>query len=228
MPNWTTNYLACHEDDLRRIVNENGDVDFGPVMPMPEDLCLTEGRVSSYAMQAHRGENADKLTEMLAKGSFAYKDAMCKNGECKKASTLEELAELGARYAENEAKCGAANWYGWCCDNWGTKWNACDTEIEEADRWRIVRFDTAWNQPAASLIAKAFEGSKHGFIFEAFDEDYPGIFGLGYEPCKPVLLKEPPRGEDGCGYPEAARHDDLDFGQLAAKSTKEIEPQTIS
>lgn len=22
MPNWTTNYLACHEDDLRRIVND--------------------------------------------------------------------------------------------------------------------------------------------------------------------------------------------------------------
>lgn len=218
MPNWTTNYLACHEDDLRKIVNENGDVDFSLVMPMPEELCLTEGSVSSYALQAYRGENTDKLAEMLSRAPFAYEDATCKEGEFKKASTLGELEELGARYAENIARYSAATWYGWCCDNWGTKWNACDTEIDEVGQWRIIRFDTAWSQPSPNLIRKAFEGSEHGFIFEAYDEDYSGIFGLGYSPCEPVLLEEATCSDDEFEYPMLAYCDGIDFSQLAVRS----------
>lgn len=226
MPNWTTNYLACHEDDLNRIVNGQGDVDFNLAIPMPKELDITEGSIMSYALRAYSGEGLEDLAKMLARGPITYQDAECEPHECKKASTMEELKALGTRYIENQKKYGAMIWYNWRTRNWGTKWNACDTEIAEAGRWRIVRFDTAWNQPAASLMAKAFEGSKHGFIFEAFDEDYSGIFGLGYEPCKPVLLKEPSCDEDGFGYPELACHDDLDFDQLAAKSTKGIELQT--
>lgn len=218
MPNWTTNFLACHEDDLHRIVNDQGDVDFNLVTPMPEELDITEGSVTKYALQAYRGEDASKLQKMLAVGSFTYQDATCGPDEYKKASTMEELKALGARYADNEQKHGAASWYDWCWDRWGTKWNACDTEIEEAGRWRIVRFDTAWNQPAASLIAKAFKGSAHGFVFEAYDEDYSGIFGLGYSGCTPVLLAEPACDEDGFEYPKPGCWDGVDFAGVASDS----------
>lgn len=217
MPNWTTNFLACHEGDLHRIVNEDGDVDFNLVEPMPEELDISEGSVTSRALQAYRGENMPKLQEMLASGPFTYRDATC-GFECKKASTMEELKALGARYAENKRKHGATSWYGWRLDRWGTKWNACETNIQKIGKWRIVRFETAWSQPAASLIAKAFEGSEHGFVFEAYDEDYEGVFGLGYERCDPVLLTEA-EGIDGeFEYPELACCDDLDFDQLAAKN----------
>ncbi|MCM1220978.1 MAG: hypothetical protein NC548_41480, partial [Lachnospiraceae bacterium] len=39
-------------------------------------------------------------------------------------------------------------WYDWCCENWGTKWNAyCDTVIDD-DR---ISFETAWSTPLPIL-----------------------------------------------------------------------------
>ena len=46
-----------------------------------------------------------------------------------------------------KAKYGADNWYDWSINNWGTKWNACDTEVEQRDGTLIYRFDTAWDAP---------------------------------------------------------------------------------
>lgn len=218
MPNWTTNYLACHEEDLKRIVNERGDVDFNLAMPMPEELEITQGSVTDWALQALRGENTAKLEEMLARGPFTYGDATCKAGECRKVSTLRELEELGARYAENMSRHGAATWYGWCTSNWGTKWNACDTAILEVGRWRIARFETAWSQPSPEVIRKAFEGSRHGFIFEAFDENYAGISCLGYESCEPVLIAEAGASDDAWDRPRPTDWSDLDFDGIAAEA----------
>ena len=40
------------------------------------------------------------------------------------------------------------NWYEWSCENWGTKWPACDAEItEETDTEIHYRFLTAWDAP---------------------------------------------------------------------------------
>ena len=46
-----------------------------------------------------------------------------------------------------KAKFGADNWYDWACDNWGTKWNSVDTEVEQRDGTLIYRFNTAWDAP---------------------------------------------------------------------------------
>ena len=42
---------------------------------------------------------------------------------------------------------GLPNWYRWNVDNWGTKWNAIDTEVEQRDGTLIYRFNTAWDAP---------------------------------------------------------------------------------
>lgn len=219
MPDWTTNYLACHEEDLHRIVNKAREVDFNLMLPMPEELQLTEGSITAHAIQAYRGENTDKLKRMLARGPFSYEDSTCAVGERKRVSTLVELKELGARYVENKTKYGATTWYGWCTSNWGTKWNACDTEVEEIGDWRIVKFETAWSQPSPNVVRKAFQGSGHGFVFEAYDENYSGIFGLGYETCEPVLLAEPEQADgEGFEYPCRADCRDLDFDRIATEA----------
>jgi hypothetical protein len=44
-------------------------------------------------------------------------------------------------------KYGADNWYDWSIMNWGTKWNAIDTEVEQRDGTLIYRFNTAWDAP---------------------------------------------------------------------------------
>lgn len=40
------------------------------------------------------------------------------------------------------------NWYAYCNDKWGTKWNACECEITEEDECSIeYYFETAWSAP---------------------------------------------------------------------------------
>ncbi len=38
--------------------------------------------------------------------------------------------------------------YEWCCENWGTKWNAGDVKIVEKDEGAaVISFETAWAPP---------------------------------------------------------------------------------
>src|SRR5210317_1791827 len=57
------------------------------------------------------------------------------------------------RSQELISKYGADNWYSWSIENWGTKWNACDTNVELNKNVLSYTFDTAWDAPRE--IAKA-------------------------------------------------------------------------
>ena len=49
---------------------------------------------------------------------------------------------------EEEEKYGKNNWYHWSIENWGTKWNACNTEIvDDTGNLLYYRFETAWDCP---------------------------------------------------------------------------------
>ncbi|CAB4172046.1 hypothetical protein UFOVP1346_55 [uncultured Caudovirales phage] len=50
------------------------------------------------------------------------------------------------------------NWYNWNCEHWGTKWDACDAQVDHSDLgWECEEgeesltysFDTAWSDPAS-------------------------------------------------------------------------------
>ena len=43
---------------------------------------------------------------------------------------------------------GCDNWYDWCIQNWGTKWNSNETFIIND---KVVEFDTAWSMPEPVL-----------------------------------------------------------------------------
>jgi len=38
-------------------------------------------------------------------------------------------------------------WNNWSCENWGTKWNAWDTELTEEKNYLRYTFTTAWSPP---------------------------------------------------------------------------------
>ena len=43
--------------------------------------------------------------------------------------------------------------YDWCCENWGTKWNFCETElIHDEDDMLFYTFNTAWSPPEPILV----------------------------------------------------------------------------
>lgn len=68
----------------------------------------------------------------------------------------KELLDMGsplsdAEQAEaNVEKYGAADWYQWCINNWGTKWDIgeeVDTTTRIDENTVKLSFDTAWNPP---------------------------------------------------------------------------------
>jgi hypothetical protein len=138
MPNWTTNRIHAEgspaqiSEFLEAIRGENGVLDFHRIIPMPELLKRTAsgGRIidGQYVSEWYVIEHADYA-----------------NGKPEKVRlfTAEEEAEL-----EN---LGHRSWYGWSIANWGTKWNACDPEIEDEDspQWgyAAITFRTAWDAP---------------------------------------------------------------------------------
>lgn len=82
-----------------------------------------------------------------------------------------EQAALEQQQADNLAKYGAKDWYDWCVDNWGTKWdfgrdvdhNGPKAEIKTnntGEHYVELGFDTAWTPPRgfyAHLVDAGFD-----------------------------------------------------------------------
>ena len=141
MPNWTTNQLIIEGDKdqvkalLSFIKGDDEVIDFNKIIPMPEILkntasgwCTVDGKqVNSW----YEDSSIADLSE---------------RSKSQRLFTDEEVAEL--------EKIGSTNWYDWACSNWGTKWNASQSNIEyECDGYAEIRFDTAWSPPAPILAA---------------------------------------------------------------------------
>ena len=72
---------------------------------------------------------------------------------------------------------GSNNWYDWSVGNWGTKWNACHTQLY-SDKIRVNKgvavlefsFDTAWSLPEP-VYEKLAEMYPDLSITVSFDEE---------------------------------------------------------
>ena len=64
------------------------------------------------------------------------------------------LEDLGKTLIENQEKYGFDNWYDWRVANWGTKWNASESNYDEETG--VINFDTAWSIPYP-IISKIAE-----------------------------------------------------------------------
>lgn len=97
-----------------------------------------------------------------------------------------EQAALEVKERENVARYGAKNWYDWCVDNWGTKWdfgrdveyNGREAKIQKrknGKKYVKLGFDTAWSPPSG------FYAHMHdvlGFKVEAYFFE-PGCAFIG-------------------------------------------------
>ena len=47
---------------------------------------------------------------------------------------------------------GVASWYDWAYENWGCKWDICNSEITDADNSEVyIEFDTPWGPPSEDI-----------------------------------------------------------------------------
>lgn len=200
MPNWVRNTVTSDNWELLKekftTKGENGEltVDFNLVIPVSEDLDITSG---SYEWKTRSFLNEELITKQNTRLKpmldIAYDENLTQEEFVKKvlkAITIKSIQELyDIKLSTNEQikeavenilkgyynlqKYGYVNWYEAHNALWGTKWNACDCEIDD-DLQRIT-FDTAWAMPF-NIYSKL---SKDVNIKVAYaDEDLGNNYGI--------------------------------------------------
>ena len=167
MPNNIANKLVVNaktqaeiEDFLYAITGIDGDgtlqIDFEKIVPMPEclsnTLCDNEHHEALYYYLMTSG-NEDMVDKLLSYSQLYSMDIY-------KGKTEKELSDykvLGEKIFNIAQQCGSIDWYDWRISNWGTKWNAYETDIDcPCDGSIELHFQTA-NDGVIPIIEKLVE-----------------------------------------------------------------------
>lgn len=158
MPNHVTQQLTIDGADapevIKCIAGTESTFDFNKVIPMPEELNIKESSDGLMGLAAISG----RCDEYLSYQSMKDKGIRTPAEFAAYVERERPLAiDLAQKYLSNQQKFGHATWYGWCNDNWGTKWKAYSVDEPEflLDR-AAFRFNTAWS-PAIPVIVRLSE-----------------------------------------------------------------------
>ena len=181
MPNHITNILRIEaSEELTaqikseiRSVDEDGEtrhIDFNKILPMPESLMITSGSTTSngIAILQYRAGDDTAIRGIMGYAwgkEFATPEDLIEHMLVKGSANLEEAQKA----LDNERLYGCRDWYGWSTDNWGTKWNAYNTNDTDVDE---VSFETAWSNPYPVIIALSAKYPEAVFHMRFADEDF--------------------------------------------------------
>lgn len=153
MPNWCYQHMTAYgnAEDTEKFLNAvktkdsdgNDMVGLNHLFPCPQELRDTTAGF-------YTAEPNENWSKMLASGEITQEhyDGL-----------VQRNADGYAKDMENLAKHGYKNWYDWQCDNYGTKWGACEMRIDDtfvnSNGVTVTSFyfESAWG-PADRLIAK--------------------------------------------------------------------------
>lgn len=129
-----------------------GGIDFNKLIPMPESLNIEDGSIEYLALDAiNRKLNARMYANIFKPNQiplFLSNDEYDKRVK-NSGKTEQQLIELGLQYITNTVKHNAPTWYDWCCEHWGTKWNAYSDKKVDDD---TISFETAWAPPLPIMV----------------------------------------------------------------------------
>ena len=133
MPNWSFNRLSVHAEDE----NEKAEVK----------------RLRDFIKRVVTDENGNQVEI-----PFSFQNVIPMPAELEGTRAPVEDPNSDENKALR-AKYGFDNWYDWRWKHWGTKWDACDSYVDEdADGDLLISFDTAWSfpTPVALELSKLF------------------------------------------------------------------------
>lgn len=172
MPNHVTTIIRTDSDEAyAAMLNADGHVDFNLIVPMPEALknivdayTRTESDHEAAEINAEKRANKDRLATIMGwDENTVY------------ALSYGQEAELKREYGEN------LSWYPWNTTNWGTKWNAYDTDTEReygTEPFKhTVQFDTAWSHPKEYIKALSAKFPEAVLCVSYADEDLGSNLG---------------------------------------------------
>lgn len=177
MPNWT--YIDIRRPDgeeiltdekleyfekefcrkITRLSKEVTEIDFNKFVPQPKLLinrAFNKDTVNAINYYYQNHSLSDKKLEELLNGT---EDVM---NDPLMDKVLEEYKNAGSPNV-NEV---IPNWYDWNLKNWGTKWNACYSEIYN----KQISFNTAWSMPTEEIMNKLLK-----VIRDLMIESFPDI-----------------------------------------------------
>lgn len=167
MPNWTENSLTIKKKDWAKFKEVAWDdvadeLTFSKLLPHPLEVRIDEHYNNIFT------NNRDEEDKDVPFDDQWFQD---KKGEV---SVLRKaIKELGLN---------TEGWYAWNCNHWGTKWDACDSYVDNIDDMDnlddeddlVVIFNTAWSAPEpwyqalSEIIPFETECTEEGGFFHFF------------------------------------------------------------
>ena len=171
MPNHVKNRLEFKGSkvDIAKVFNlikgekkEDEDerlIDFNKIIPMPKELNIDSSST---------GELAQALLFNTGGSMFLGKQECIRRFSELSPERKQKEVEAALRYQGNIDKYGHSTWYGWCPENWGTKWNAYGISKESGS---VILFNTAWNSVVKLIGVLASRFPSVEICYEWADED---------------------------------------------------------
>jgi len=190
MPNWviTKIYITGPEDKIKefegKCLRPNEDEDgefqrtfsFNRIKERPEELTNTISPSPKPEVRKVKDMQGNEIVVEVYRDIINEWDiqSAIKRGEtppepipCNNATPVQQ-EELRRKY-------GHSDWYGWNCDNWGTKWDCSDSTYDEGDK--ILQFQTAWACPEKIIAEMKLVFPDLRFDGSYADEDFGSNVG---------------------------------------------------
>lgn len=171
MPNWVQNLMIVEKKHIGKILDNEGNVNFNIICPMPLSLDIQSIYDPEAAMYYYLTIHAQKtlnnisfnksdeiITTLINNQVDSFFDIshFLNRGKTRLPyivehfpdTNLDELYKMGKILTSNYLNYGSPTWYEWCNRNWGTKWNACYSHfLGENENYAYISFCTAWSPP---------------------------------------------------------------------------------
>ena len=74
-----------------------------------------------------------------------------------------------------------ADWYEWNNKNWGSKWDACESSVQDNEMNIRIHFNTAWRPPIAwgNNVVSLFPGLEFDLAYCEMGNDFYGLYKVG-------------------------------------------------
>ncbi|OLU16831.1 hypothetical protein BVH01_09665 [Pseudomonas sp. PA1(2017)] len=163
MPNHVTNRIQATTAVIHSMLDESGQVDFAKIIPFPGEWPWDD--VSEAAQAA-----ADIALNVPLHENVTITNWQAKNRESSSIAALPERDfEQFIQMLRNFRATGFMHYLSFTRENWGTKWNAYEQEIDAAAG--KVKFDTAWSCPIPVLQALSASHPTELIEVQFADED---------------------------------------------------------
>ncbi len=178
MPNWVRNRLIIRGPQYKEVIHKITTfdeyekkvvLDFNKIIPMPESIRDMESSskvpqyIELFINSIKKTDEFKKYISVIVLNGGNY--VTLKDDEynkklqeivqekrfdgSRKFRNEQDVLDYGRKALDNILNYGVVDWYDWSLQNWGTKWNAHETEIED----NVILFDTAWS-PVPELMEK--------------------------------------------------------------------------